>query len=225
MASKEKFEYIAETSISEDLLCPICTDPFEEPVCSDQCGHTFCRGCISTTYKSLTSCPTCRTTLILEDYRPIVARPFLNQLNQLLVKCKECSQSNIQRGDFKKHLDKCVEAKGICSAASLGCEWNGKRSDMENHTRVCQLIKVKPFFEQLQDQVQQQSKQIKFLFNILSRMSNNHKGACTELYEVHDYNAICDVCSTEYNIQQVQSALHFCPQTDICTICVENHFK
>ena len=223
MATEEQFEYVNETSIAEDLLCPICTNPLREPVCSDQCGHTFCRSCITSTYKNLTSCPTCRAALSLEDYRPITVRPFLNQLNQLLVKCNDCSTSNIQRGDFNEHLKRCVAAKSQCAAVSLGCQWQGKRIELQSHVKECELLKIKPYFDRLTIQVQEQAKQIQFLHNILSKISENHKEACKEEYP--DSEACCDLCEDIYNIGQATSVLHFCPQTDICARCLKQHFN
>ena len=57
-----------------------------------------------TLFSKMSNCPACRQSLTLQDFHPVTIRPFLNQLNQLLVKCKWCSQINIQRGNIKDHL-------------------------------------------------------------------------------------------------------------------------
>ncbi|XP_059827241.1 uncharacterized protein LOC132394851 [Hypanus sabinus] len=46
--------------LSEDLTCPICLDFFSDPV-SLECGHNFCRSCITQTWerKEKISCPEC----------------------------------------------------------------------------------------------------------------------------------------------------------------------
>uniref|UniRef100_A0A4W3K5N5 RING-type E3 ubiquitin transferase n=1 Tax=Callorhinchus milii TaxID=7868 RepID=A0A4W3K5N5_CALMI len=49
-------------SLSEDLVCPVCLDLFTDPVTLD-CGHNFCRCCISQSWETKESkaCPECRT--------------------------------------------------------------------------------------------------------------------------------------------------------------------
>ncbi|XP_072331798.1 zinc-binding protein A33-like [Scyliorhinus torazame] len=56
MASREQ-----EESLSEDLICSICLDFFTDPV-SLECGHNFCRSCITQCWenKEINSCPECR---------------------------------------------------------------------------------------------------------------------------------------------------------------------
>ncbi|XP_072331804.1 zinc-binding protein A33-like [Scyliorhinus torazame] len=50
-----------EESWSEDLICSICLDFFTDPV-SLECGHNFCRSCITQCWekKERNSCPECR---------------------------------------------------------------------------------------------------------------------------------------------------------------------
>lgn len=61
----------------EDITCSICLDDLQDPV-SITCGHTFCRGCISTHWGAPPQpqgylCPECRTQCpryqIAPDYR------------------------------------------------------------------------------------------------------------------------------------------------------------
>ncbi|XP_072331711.1 zinc-binding protein A33-like isoform X2 [Scyliorhinus torazame] len=48
-------------SLAEETICPICLDFFTDPVSLD-CGHNFCRSCISQCWekKEINSCPECR---------------------------------------------------------------------------------------------------------------------------------------------------------------------
>ncbi|XP_059827028.1 zinc-binding protein A33-like [Hypanus sabinus] len=56
MASKGQVE-----SLTEEAICPICLDFFTDPV-SLECGHNFCRSCITQCWESgeRNSCPECR---------------------------------------------------------------------------------------------------------------------------------------------------------------------
>ncbi|XP_072094781.1 zinc-binding protein A33-like [Mobula birostris] len=56
MASKGPVE-----SLTEEAICPICLDFFTDPV-TLQCGHNFCRSCITQYWKreERNSCPECR---------------------------------------------------------------------------------------------------------------------------------------------------------------------
>lgn len=54
----------------EEVTCCICLDPVVEPVSID-CGHSFCRGCISEVGKSGGGvCPECRQCFLLKNLRP-----------------------------------------------------------------------------------------------------------------------------------------------------------
>ncbi|XP_043534156.1 zinc-binding protein A33-like isoform X1 [Chiloscyllium plagiosum] len=54
MASREETE-----SLTEEAICPICLDFFTDPVILE-CGHNFCRSCISQCWKKKMNCPQCR---------------------------------------------------------------------------------------------------------------------------------------------------------------------
>ncbi|XP_072094685.1 zinc-binding protein A33-like [Mobula birostris] len=56
MASKGQVE-----SLTEEVICPICLDFFTDPV-SLECGHNFCRSCITRHWEreERNSCPECR---------------------------------------------------------------------------------------------------------------------------------------------------------------------
>ncbi|XP_059827065.1 nuclear factor 7, brain-like isoform X2 [Hypanus sabinus] len=56
MASKDQID-----SLTEDVICPICLDFFSNPVILE-CGHNFCRSCITLYWESTErdTCPECR---------------------------------------------------------------------------------------------------------------------------------------------------------------------
>ncbi|XP_078271771.1 uncharacterized protein LOC144602516 [Rhinoraja longicauda] len=59
MASKHQIQ-----SLTEDAICPICLDFFTDPA-TLECGHNFCRSCITQSWdkEGRNSCPVCREVL------------------------------------------------------------------------------------------------------------------------------------------------------------------
>ncbi|NXB01896.1 TRI35 protein, partial [Cnemophilus loriae] len=70
-------------SLKEELLCPICYDPFREAV-TLSCGHNFCKGCVSRSWENRRhACPVCKEKSSLEDLR---VNHTLNNLVELILK-------------------------------------------------------------------------------------------------------------------------------------------
>ncbi|NXO71090.1 TRI35 protein, partial [Phainopepla nitens] len=70
-------------SVKEELLCPICYDPFREAV-TLPCGHNFCKGCVSKSWENRRhACPMCKESSSLEDLR---VNHTLNNLVELILK-------------------------------------------------------------------------------------------------------------------------------------------
>ena len=223
MSSSNDYEYVDKKLIDESLLCPICTDPFEDPVCGSLCGHTFCRKCITDALHNTSKCPSCRRDVTLEDFTPAILRPFLNQLNQLFVICRWCSQMNIPRGNFKDHLKSCSKIIVSCPAADIKCDWKGQYDKMQDHVRMCPLVKVQPMIVELNALIKQQSEQIRFLYTILEKTSKSHQKACQEHYKANG-RAYCDICRKRFMFDEHKARLHYCPDTDFCSDCVKKHF-
>ncbi|NXO46504.1 TRI35 protein, partial [Locustella ochotensis] len=56
-------------SLKEELLCPICYEPFREAV-TLPCGHNFCKGCVSRSWESRRPCcPVCKESSSPGDLR------------------------------------------------------------------------------------------------------------------------------------------------------------
>jgi hypothetical protein len=94
-------EYIyaqSETSVSEWLKCPICLNPFVEPIQASSCEHIFCRGCINQHLDSSqqlqdddevtdsSSCPSCRSPISQKHLKPAAAL-IRNMVDSLIVRC------------------------------------------------------------------------------------------------------------------------------------------
>ncbi|XP_070790343.1 E3 ubiquitin-protein ligase TRIM39-like [Pituophis catenifer annectens] len=82
----------------EELTCSICLDFFQDPVLIPECGHNFCRGCLTCgwgTSESEASCPQCRQTFAPRSLLPI--RQLAGGGGQTLI-CVVCDQSKEHRG-------------------------------------------------------------------------------------------------------------------------------
>ncbi|XP_063808313.1 E3 ubiquitin-protein ligase TRIM41-like isoform X2 [Pseudophryne corroboree] len=104
--------------LEDEVTCPICLDSFKDPV-SIECGHSFCRACISQTWRGIRSnfsCPQCRKISKWKFFRP----------NRLVENVVEISNRLLAAGENKEHGKKCnkhqellklycqVDAEEIC---------------------------------------------------------------------------------------------------------------
>ncbi|KAK9761684.1 hypothetical protein K7432_013227, partial [Basidiobolus ranarum] len=150
--------------IDSDLLCPICSDPFLDPV-QTTCQHTFCRECITQwlistkTYEeegtyiysgedgsdslydesdTLPSfkCPVCKELCQNVD----IPEPYLTEnVDKLPVKCLAC-QITMQRKCFQEHYD--VECQyRVLHCPFTGCSERVVRKELEHHKKSCPAAK------------------------------------------------------------------------------------
>uniref|UniRef100_A0A8D2KW97 Uncharacterized protein n=1 Tax=Varanus komodoensis TaxID=61221 RepID=A0A8D2KW97_VARKO len=60
-------------ALCEESTCPICLDYFRDPVIITECGHNFCRACLSQSggeSDTEASCPHCRGTFQNSNLQP-----------------------------------------------------------------------------------------------------------------------------------------------------------
>ncbi|XP_074777214.1 E3 ubiquitin-protein ligase TRIM35 isoform X1 [Athene noctua] len=87
-ASPSTSSSVALTSSStatfkEELLCPICYEPFREAV-TLCCGHNFCKGCVSRSWEHRHHvCPVCKEASSFDDLR---VNHTLNNLVEMILK-------------------------------------------------------------------------------------------------------------------------------------------
>jgi hypothetical protein len=107
-----------DKSINPLLLCCTCEKPFVDPVTAED-NRRGCRACLSNYSSTLT---------------PIKEWIVLEMLNGLLVRCSQCGEVNIRRGDLKQHEEKdCKRAVVSCIAADIKCPWKGAREQRDEH--------------------------------------------------------------------------------------------
>ncbi|XP_065586606.1 E3 ubiquitin-protein ligase TRIM35 isoform X1 [Cyrtonyx montezumae] len=73
-------------TFKEELLCPICYEPFREAV-TLCCGHNFCKACISRSWEHRHhACPVCKETSSFDDLR---VNHTLNNLVEMILREEE----------------------------------------------------------------------------------------------------------------------------------------
>lgn len=103
----DKYEYVDEDLINDELKCIICTQPFQSPVIIT-CKHSFCLSCIDTWFRQNASCPICRHPLERQfPLNKLTSEILLTQLDSLPVRCLKCHKTNIKRMDIETHLKRC----------------------------------------------------------------------------------------------------------------------
>jgi len=172
MATGINYEYMNRDYISEHLKCPICKNPLVDPV-STNCQpkkHVFCRLCISDSVARNQSCPTCHQQLEKTNLAAIDDSYLIDALDELRIKCIVCNETGIKRINFDDHRnDVCPKAIVSCPAKDMRCTWVGQRDQLDNHLTRCIFTVLRPLFDQLQEQINIQQRQIKNL------QSTNHQ--------------------------------------------------
>ncbi|KAL8213097.1 UNVERIFIED_CONTAM: hypothetical protein K2H54_060715 [Gekko kuhli] len=88
------------SALCEETTCPICLDHFAEPVTLD-CGHNFCRACISHYWGEFdlaATCPQCREVILHRDLRPNRQLANVIEIVKKLEERKRAEQGGKRRG-------------------------------------------------------------------------------------------------------------------------------
>ncbi|CAN3352843.1 hypothetical protein DICA4_A01926 [Diutina catenulata] len=114
---KIDFRNVKYKSPTDHLNCPICQQPFIEPL-TTVCGHTFCKECIQECFKMAKdgdthkgSCPLDRTPLDATNINELFPTPLIitNLVDDLKV---------------------------YCLNGERGCDWSGSRWELEHHVMI-----------------------------------------------------------------------------------------
>jgi len=128
--NKSLFHYINAVEIDEDLKCPICFDPFLEPLTMKCCEYTLCKSCTA----DCLVCPLCRG-----DPKPFSNPPrlLLKMLSRIDVSCCACS-AVFKRDFFQTHfLEVCpIDCPNGCGETLRGTEGIGKHNNLCTHQIV-----------------------------------------------------------------------------------------
>ena len=257
-SSDNTYDYMDESQIDDELKCPICTRPFQLPV-SLPCQHTFCQTCLEHWLDENHSCPTCReypTRGNNEDgedsvvFSPVNTQIVTNQLDRLLVRCNQCEEMNILRGNFSDHELKCPKRLISCPSVDLQCPWKGSRDEEEKHVQECSFHRIRPIIDvlrneldvsqqiqtELRERLDQQSNQLNFLLAFINqghpmnRQCSKPNGKC-QYTSRNQYKPkityLCTLC--EGTIRRRDVTLHACAMDEtiacICQSCYEKQYS
>lgn len=117
---------------SPGIICSICHDVLENASSLKECGHTYCARCIRVCLERVSpSCPNCRVAVT--GINPNYA--LRDVIESMPVRCPGCKSDddddegskNSQQGDED----------------SDGCDWSGTVKELNDHQKVCELVKVR----------------------------------------------------------------------------------
>ncbi|XP_054831889.1 E3 ubiquitin-protein ligase TRIM7-like [Eublepharis macularius] len=100
------------SELCEEVTCSICLEYFKDPVTVAECGHDFCRACLTGSWggsEAEASCPLCRETVQTRNLRP--NRQLANfveivkKLCLLEEKAAEAKGGEAREGVCAKHLE------------------------------------------------------------------------------------------------------------------------
>ena len=125
----------------ERYKCPICFGILLIPSSCGSCSSHFCYACLRQVCESAPAnteprCPTCRSSLDMEEVVPNIAlhHEIMRFLDQNKATCSyqgcqhECSPLKIS-----EHEATCGYCRLRCKYASMGCSWTGLRKDLADH--------------------------------------------------------------------------------------------
>jgi hypothetical protein len=121
--------------VPSDYICTVCLCIVQNPQEINECGHLFCKECISKCKKN--KCPNCNERF--EKERLIESKLTKRRINNLEVSCKNDCGSIICIGDLLKHHEICPEEEVTCP--NENCSENFKRKDDE-HLLNCEFRSV-----------------------------------------------------------------------------------
>ncbi|XP_032903530.1 nuclear factor 7, brain-like isoform X4 [Amblyraja radiata] len=187
MASKEQVE-----SLTAEIICPICLDFFTDPV-SLECGHNFCRSCITQSWdrEGRNCCPECREEFTDRTLRVSRALARLSEKARTLSLVRTEKASKLQCEEHQEELKLFCETdkKLICVICAAGQEHKSHNFTLIAEAAEFYKDQVKDSFQSLtkkESEIQQMEQQQKQKISGVLEQSLNHQSKITSQYaELH----------------------------------------
>lgn len=143
-------------TVPVDLQCAICMQAANEAVVTEECGHLFCRVCVSRALDRKKECPVDRTPLTNEQVRKDVRTQ--RKVQALSVFCYNKRGGCVWKGclsDLERHVEKCEFATVKCPFMAHGCDAVVTRKSLTEHiqgTDVSHLLLLCNSLSKLQEE-------------------------------------------------------------------------
>lgn len=193
--SKVDIRSIKYKSSTEHLNCPICQQPFIQPL-TTICSHSFCRECIFEYFKlteeidkSSCTCPLDRTPLNPKNVNDVFPTPLIisNLIDDLQVYCLNSERGCPWVGNRWE-----VEHHVLADCPYTGVLCNGERKDAEGNVFKCNLYVERRFTGDGDECVHKQY-ECKKCSTLISKVSEDY-----HLSKVCDLNfQNCEMCSND----------------------------
>ncbi|XP_055487045.1 zinc-binding protein A33-like [Leucoraja erinacea] len=208
MASKDQVE-----SLTEEVVCPICLDFFTDPV-SLECGHNFCRSCITQSWdrEERNSCPECREQFTDRTLRVSRALARLSEKARTLSLNQTEKESKLQCEEHQEELKLFCETdkKLICVVCAGGREHKSHSFTMIAEAAEIYKDQVKSSIQSLtkeKSEIQQMEQQQKQKISGVLEQSHDLQSRITSHYaELHqilieeEQGALADIREEERKI-------------------------
>ncbi|XP_032903348.1 nuclear factor 7, brain-like [Amblyraja radiata] len=187
MAAKDRFE-----SLTEEAVCPICLDFFTDPV-SLECGHNFCRSCITQSWdrEGRNCCPECREEFTDRTLRVSWALVRLSEKARTLSLNQTEKESKLQCEKHQEELKLFCETdkKLICFVCAAGREHKSHSFMPIDEAVEIYKVQVKSIFESLTEKesdIQEKEQQQKRSISGVQEKSHNLQSHVTSQFaELH----------------------------------------
>ncbi|XP_051899827.1 zinc-binding protein A33-like [Pristis pectinata] len=145
-------------SLADELICPICLDFFTDPVILE-CGHNFCRSCITRCWEGTGkhSCPDCRAVFVDPTFRASRALASLAKKAQSLILNPKEKESKLHCEQHHEELKLFCETdkKLICVICAAAREHREHRfSSIKEAVEACK-VQMKSSVESLTRKLQE----------------------------------------------------------------------
>ncbi|XP_078271789.1 zinc-binding protein A33-like [Rhinoraja longicauda] len=208
MASKDQVE-----SLTEEVVCPICLDFFTDPV-SLECGHNFCRSCITQSWdvEGRNSCPECREGFTDRTFRVSWALARLAEKARTLSLNRAEKESKLHCEEHQEELKLFCETdkKLICVVCAAGREHKSHsfmpvKEAVENYkdqvkTSIQSLTKNKSGIQRMEQRQKQK------IYGFLEHSHNLQSKITSQFAELHqilidkEYHVLADIREEENKI-------------------------